>query len=331
MLNSNKKTMNNPAGAISIKPNERGVRSVVFRALGSSCKINFIQPDEQAALKFLAEALSWLETFEKKYSRFNPKSEVSQINAAAGIEWVKVDHHMEHILDLINDLHRMSEGILDPTTLPLMKVWDWKTVHTEIPNKEVVDAALMLTGWKKVQRKPGAIFLPHKGMGIDFGGFGKEFAVDHLIRIAHQNGIADVLVDLGQDLFALGGNGLHPFWHVGIQDGRHKDKYLGGLAVSGFAVSSSGDYERRFEHDGVRYGHIIDPRTGWPVSNGMCSVTALAPSCLQAGVLSTTVFVLGREKGIAFATRAQDVEACIQDDRGTEKTPGFIDKQVQAA
>ena len=63
----------------------------------------------------------------------------------------------------------------------------------------------------KVQRKPGAIFLPHKGMGIDFGGFVKEFAVDHLIRIAHQNGIADVLVDLGQDLFALGGNGLHPF------------------------------------------------------------------------------------------------------------------------
>lgn len=323
--------MSNPATNISIKPDERGVRRIEFRALGSSCKINFIQPDEQAALKFLAEALSWLETFEKKYSRFIPESEVSQINAAAGLEWVKVDHHMEHILDLIDNLHGQTEGIIDPTMLPLLKVWDWKTVHTQLPDAKVVDAALKLTGWGKVQRKPGAVFLPEKGMGFDFGGFGKEFAVDHVARIAHQNGITDALIDLGQDLFAIGGNGTHPFWHVGIQNGRHKDKYLGGLAVSGYAVSSSGDYERGFEHDGIRYGHILDPRTGWPVSNGMCSVTALAPSCLQAGVLSTTVFVLGRKKGIAFATSAPDVEACIQDERGTEKTPSFMSRQVTAA
>ena len=322
--------MTHSTAEMSIEPDERNVRTIEFRALGSSCKIQFIKSDEKTALKFLAEALSWLETFEKKYSRFIPESEVSKINTAAGIEWVKVDHHMEHILDLIDNLHGMTEGILDPTMLPLMKVWDWKTVHTRLPDSKAIDTALMLTGWGKVQRKPGAIFLPEKGMGIDFGGFGKEFAVDHVTRIAYQNGISDALIDLGQDLFAIGGNGVHPFWHVGIQDGRHKDKYLGGLAVSGYAVSSSGDYERGFEHDGVRYGHILDPRTGWPVSNGMFSVTALGPSCLQAGVLSTAVFVLGRKDGPAFASRGKDVEVCIQDDRGTEKTKGFMSRQVTA-
>ncbi len=322
--------MSQPATAISVKPDERGVRTLTFRALGSSCNINFIQPDEESALKFLADALTWLETFEKKYSRFIPDSEVSQINAAAGVEWVKVDHHMEHILDLIDNLHGMTEGILDPTMLPLINVWDWKTVHTQLPDENLIQDALKLTGWGKVQRKPGAIFLPEKGMSLDFGGFGKEFAVDHVTRIAYQNGISNALIDLGQDLFAIGGNGVHPFWHVGIRDGRNKDRCIGGLAVSGFAVSSSGNYERGFEHDGVRYGHILDPRTGWPVSNGMCSVTALAPSCLQAGVMSTTVYILGRKDGIAFAKRSPDIEVCVQDERGTEKTPGFMSQQVAA-
>jgi thiamine biosynthesis lipoprotein len=210
-----------------------------------------------------------------------------------------VDAETEALLDLAEDLHHLTEGILDPTMLPLIKVWDWKIIHEKLPARSEINEALALTGFTKIQRQPGKIRLPKDGMGLDFGGFGKEYAVDQLADIAGQFGIQDLLIDLGRDLFGKGGNGQHPFWHVGIEDGRNPGQCWGGLAVSNYAVAASGDYARRFEYDGVCYGHILDPRTGWPVANGMRAVTVVAPTCLQAGIYSTTLFVLGTKEGRA--------------------------------
>ena len=232
-----------------------------------------------------------------------------------------VDQETEGLLAIAADMHRLTEGILDPTMLPLLKVWDWKTAPTRLPDKADIQQALALTGWDKVRREPGKIFLPQAGMGLDFGGFGKEYAVDQVVQIARRHGIKDALIDLGRDLFGLGGNGLHPFWHVGIADGLDPGQCWGGLAVSGFAVCASGDYARRFEHAGVRYGHILDPRSGWPVGNGLCAVTVLAPTCLQAGICSTAVFVLGRKEGLRFANCAHGVEACPPSGRHAARRP----------
>jgi thiamine biosynthesis lipoprotein len=320
------------ASATSVPPPDaRGVRRMEFRALGTACVIQFRHPGDQSAGQFLASALGWLSAFEAKFSRFRPDSIVSKINASAGREWVKVDGETEQLLDLAADLHRLTEGILDPTMLPLLRVWDWKTVHTKLPDKADIKAALALTGFRKLQRKLGQVFLPQSGMGLDFGGFGKEFAVDQLVRIAREHGIQDALIDLGRDLYGMGGNGRHPFWHVGLEDARHPGTCWGGLAVSEFAVAASGDGLRCFEFNGVRYGHILDPRTGWPVANGMRGVSVLAPTCLQAGIYSTTLCVLGLKDGLRFAACGRDVEASIQTDRGTEATPGFIRRQVRAA
>lgn len=323
--------MNAATAMTAIQPDARGVRRVEFRALGTACAIQFRHPDAKTALQFIADALGWLSQFEGKFSRFRADSMLSKINAAAGREWVPVDAEMERMLDIAADLHRLTEGILDPTMLPLLKVWDWKTVHAKLPEAAAIQAALALTGFSKIQRQPGKIFLPLAGMGLDFGGFGKEFAVDQVVHIAREHGIQDALIDLGRDLFGMGGNGQHPFWHVGIEDGRQPGNCWGGLAVSNFAVAASGDYARRFEHNGVRYGHILDPRSGWPVANGMRAVTVLAPTCLQAGIYSTAIFVLGPKQGLRFAACARDLDACLQTDQGVETTRGFIRRQVQAA
>lgn len=323
--------MTAPAAIPPAKPDARGVRRVEFRALGTPCAIQFRHPDDQTALVFLTTALGWLSRFEAKFSRFRPDSVVSKINAAAGREWVPVDAETDHLLDVAADLHRLSEGILDATMLPLLQVWDWKTVHTQLPSPAAIQAARALTGFSKLQRKPGRVFLPQPGMGLDFGGFGKEFAVDQLVAIARQHGIQDGLIDLGRDLFGMGGNGQHPFWHVGLEDGLHPGTCWGGLAVTNFAVAASGDYARRFEHNGIRYGHILDPRTGWPVANGMRAVTVIAPTCLQAGSFSTALFVLGPKAGLRFAAAARHLDACLQSDHGFETTPNFIRHQVQAA
>jgi thiamine biosynthesis lipoprotein len=312
-------------------PDFRGVRRVEFRALGTACVIQFRHPGEGTAGQFIASALDWLASFEAKFSRFRPDSVISRINSSAGREWIEVDEETEQLMDLGADLHRLTDGILDPTMLPLLRVWDWKAVHTKLPDKAEIKAALALTGLGKIQRKPGRIFLPRVGMGLDFGGFGKEYAVDQLVRIAREYGIQNALIDLGRDLYAIGGNGQHPFWHVGLDDARSPGACWGGLAVSDFGVAASGDGLRRFEYNGVRYGHILDPRTGWPVANGIRGVSVLAPSCLQAGIYSTALCVLGLKDGLRFAACARDVEACIQTESGIEATPGFILRQVQAA
>lgn len=313
------------------RPDTRGIRRLEFRALGTHCVIQFRHSADDVAREFLADALGWLSAFEAKFSRFQPDSVISRINAAAGREWVQVDAETERLLDLAADLHRLTDGILDATMLPLLRVWDWKTVHEKLPEKSEIKAALSLTGFRKLQRKPGKVYLPQLGMGLDFGGFGKEFAVDQLVSIARKHGITNALIDLGRDLYAIGGNGQHPFWHVGLEDARHSGTCWGGLAVSDFGVAASGDGLRRFEHNGNRYGHILDPRSGWPVANGLRGVTVLAPTCLQAGIYSTAIFVLGLKDGLRFAACARDVEACVQTDTGAEATPGFIRRQVQAA
>ena len=323
--------MKPPTALPAIQPDARGIRRVDFRALGTACAIQFRHPDAQRGLQFLADALGWLERFEAKFSRFQPASLIAKVNAAAGREWVRVDAEMEQLLDLATELFNLTDGILDPSMLPLLRVWDWQTVHTKLPEPATVKAALDLTGFKKIQRKPGQIFLPQPGMGLDFGGFGKEFAVDALVQIARQHGIQDALIDLGRDLVGIGGNGQHPFWHVGLEDGCHPGTCWGGLAVANFAVAASGDAARRFEHKGLRYGHILDPRTGWPVANGMRAVTVLAPTCLQAGIYSTALFVLGPKDGLRFANCARDLDACLQTDHGMETTRNFVRRQVQAA
>lgn len=323
--------MTSPTLQIPIEPDSRGVRSVSFRALGTACAIQFRCEDKKTALQFLADALGWLGSFEAKFSRFRADSLVSRINQAAGRSWVAIDQEMEQMLDMADAMNRLTGGLLDPTVLPLLRLWDWKVVHERLPEEAAVQEALALSDWKLVERKPGKIFLPRAGMGLDFGGFGKEHAVDQVIAIARRHGIADILVDLGRDIFALGGNGLHPFWHVGIQDGIQPERCVGGLAVSGYAVCASGDYARRFEHNGVRYGHILDRRTGWPVRHGLRAVTVLAPTCLVAGIYATCVFVMGRKEGLQFAESATGVEACVQDDQGTAATRQFIKHQVKAA
>ena len=314
-----------------LAPDAAGVRNLGFKALGTNCMIKFRHESDRRSLEFAAAALDWIGKFEAKFSRFRPDSLVSRVNAAAGTDWVDTDAEMEEMLDIADGLFTRTNGILDPTMLPLLLVWDWKVVHERLPHKDEVKAAFERTGWQKIRRKPGAILLPQAGMGLDFGGFGKEFAVDRLIKIARLHGIEDALVDLGRDIFAIGGNGTHPFWHVGIEDGSHPGQCWGGLAISGKAVSASGNYTRFFSHDGVCYGHILDPRTGWPVRNEVRAVTVVADSCLEAGIYSTTVFVLGEREGLHLASLARGVEVCIQSEQGIGGSRNFGRWLVKAA
>jgi thiamine biosynthesis lipoprotein len=296
-----------------------------FPALGTTCELQYASPEgDRQATAFEYEAVNWVWAFEAKYSRFRADSLVSRINRAAGREWIEVDPEMEQLLKLCDTLHLMTHGLLDPTALPLIQLWNWKAQNPRIPADKEIAAARRLVGWAKVQRAPGRIFLPEPGMALDFGGFGKEYAVDIVAQIAQSHGVADVLVDFGHDLRVLGAPPGRPAWHIGLEDPRRPGTSWASVALRGSrGIASSGDYVRCFEIEGRRYGHIIDPRTGWPVANGCAQATVIADTCLQAGVLSTTAFVLGVAGGVEFIQSCPAAEGILITATARAQTRGF--------
>lgn len=313
----------NPPSAVA--PEGLPVRRLVFHAMGTRCEIQYVAPDGDAqATAFEGAAVAWVTAFEARYSRFRPDSLVSRINAAAGRAWVEVDAEMETLLQLCETLFVMTRGVLDPTALPLLRLWDYKSPNPRVPAEGEIAAARALVGWRKVQRAPGKVYLPEVGMALDFGGFGKEYAVDMVAQLAVSRGLPAVLVDFGHDLRAIGAPPGRPAWHVGIEDPMQPGRASASMGLSGRGVASSGDYLRCFRIEGKRYGHIVDPRTGWPVANGCIQATVVAPSCLQAGVLSTTAFVLGVPEGIDFIHACPGAEGLMVTERARAQTRGFF-------
>jgi thiamine biosynthesis lipoprotein len=238
---------------------------------------------------------------------------------------VEVDAEMEQMFKLCDTLHFMTQGVLDPTALPLMRLWNWKAEHPAIPSAEQIAAARHLMGWPRVRREPGKVSLPETGMALDFGGFGKEYAVDIVAQIAVDCGVADVLVDFGHDLRVLGAPPGRPAWHIGLEDPDRPGHAWASVAVNGSrGIASSGDYIRCFVINGQRYGHIIDPRTGWPVANGCTQSTVIAGTCLHAGVLATTSFVLGPAKGVDFIQAFPGAEGMLLAGKSRAQTRGFF-------
>lgn len=319
-----------PESSPSLLPEGEGLRRHRWHALGTTCELQFVCEDPARAVAYQEAAVNWVANFENRYSRFRPDSLLSRINAAAGQGSVQVDAEMEQMLDVCAALNDMTEGILDATALPLMRLWDYRSAQPRIPTEKEIAAARQLVGWKKVQRKPGYVYLPTAGMALDFGGWGKEYAVDAVAQIARNYGITNGLIDFGHDLRAFGSPPGKPGWHIGLEDPARPGTYRGTIAVKERGIASSGDYLRNFTMNGRRYGHIIDPRTGSPVGNGCLQVTVIAPSCLQAGVFSTVGFVLGGEKGTEFIQQTPGAEGCIVTERARHQTRGFFQYVVES-
>ncbi len=301
------------------------LRVLAWTALGTRCSVQYSATSAAQAQAFETAAVGWVAAFEAKYSRFRPDSLLSCINAAAGLAPVAIDAEMEGLLALCDRLHFMTQGVLDPTALPLLRLWDYKAVNPRLPTEDELVAARRLVGWKKVQRTPGHVFLPERGMALDFGGFGKEWAVDIVAQIARDHGLPAALVDFGHDLRAFGVPPGRPAWHIGLEDPANPGATKGSLALTqGQGVASSGDYLRRVLIDGVRYGHIVDPRSGRPVANGCLQATVIAPTCLQAGVLATAAFVLGVTPGLELIQAQPGTHGQILTEKTRAQTRGFF-------
>jgi thiamine biosynthesis lipoprotein len=310
---------------ISPKILANGLFRLQFPAMGTRCEILYAANSMGAADIFRKNALDWVHQFEARYSRFKDDSLICRINYAAGRNPVETDETDTHLFDLCDTLHFLTEGLFDPTTLPLSRLWDFKAENPQIPSKSAISEALSKIGWKKVHRENHSIFLPETGMGLDFGGFGKEYAVDRVTELAREHELEDFLIDFGGDVFAAGSPPDAPAWRVGLEDPGKQGQAKRIFSVSGMAVATSGNYRRFFEQNGKRYGHLIDHRTGYPTSNNCLSATVISRSCLEAGVLSTCALLDGADRGLARIDRFFGAEGCVQNQNGVEWTKGIYE------
>lgn len=304
----------------------RTTQQFTFKAMGTQCSVTLVAPSSYAA-ELMAQVLGWLAEFEAKYSRFIPTSLISLLNVTAGHHPVLVDEETEQLFALCDQMHFITGGVFDPTALPFLRLWDWK--EGRIPSSAEVEAARQLVGWRKLQRRPGQVFLPVPGMGLDLGGMGKEYAVDQVSQMLATAGVTGALVDFGGDVRVVGlpGDG-RPGWHVGLENPRQPGSCWCGLGIQDGAVASSGEYLRFFESDGRRYGHILDPRTGEPVFNGCRAASVVAPTCTLAGMLSTALLVLGPQEGMRLLDSQFRTAGALLTDNGTFTSQHFYDYVV---
>lgn len=262
-----------------------------FRAMGSPCELRFHAADAAQGEAARAAALARIETLEARYSRYRPDSLASRINTTAGSgEWIPVDEETAGLLDYADEVWRQSGGLFDISSGILRRAWDFRSQR--LPAQSELDALLPLVGWGQVEWHRPCIRLPRAGMEIDFGGFVKEYAADAAVGALLAQGIEHGFVELGGDIAVLGPQPDGSPWRIGVRDPVQQDGAMAWLDLHSGALASSGDYERGMTIHGVRYGHILDPRTGWPVQ-GLRAVSAVAPQCLIAGTATTVAMLMG--------------------------------------
>ena len=284
-----------------------------FQAMGTECRVQCDCPSHAEADAFKKQTVEWVRSFEQEFSRFNPDSLVSRINAAAGSKWVELSPEAESLFSLCDWFFWATRGIFDPAMLPLIQLWDYHAPRHGIPDDDEIASALTRCGWNQVQRQKGRIFLPTAGMGLDVGGIGKEYAVDRVFDMGIKRGIRNLLVDFGHDLRACGEPPEGGPWRIGLENPEDAGHCWGGVSIRDRAVATSGDYLRYFTDNGDRYGHILDPRTGRPVQNGTASVSVVGATCTEAGILSTSAFILGGEAGLDLLNSTYTAEGCINE------------------
>jgi FAD:protein FMN transferase len=271
-----------------------------FFAMASENEVQLYASDERSARKAADAAIAEVARIETKYSRYRADSVISRINAGAGPaqQPVAIDDETAQLLDYAKICFEQSGGLFDITSGVLRRAWDFKSGKP--PALSSVEALLPRIGFAKIERsQPNTIRLPLEGMELDFGGFGKEYAVDRAIFVLKQSGIEHACVNLAGDLAVIGSHANGSAWNVGVRHPRSENELLATLPVHSGAIATSGDYERYFVHEGKRYCHILNPRTGFP-SEGLQSVTVAAPTCLVAGSATTIAMLKSEDGGIAW-------------------------------
>ena len=266
-----------------------------FFAMASPCELLMDGQDPLLAEQLTHAVVQETQRIERKYSRYRTDNLMHHINHSAG-QTVAIDEETFRLLTFANTCYDLSDGLFDITSGVLRKAWRFDG-SANIPSPAEVEALRPYIGWEQVVYNPTSVCLPI-GFELDFGGIGKEYAVQNAAQLCHKLAPdCSVLINFGGDIQVTQPRASLPYWLVGIEDPRQQDSANAILKIAMGGLATSGDARRYLEKNGVRYSHILNPKTGYPILNAPRSVTVAAEHCVQAGLLATLSLLQGDKAG----------------------------------
>ena len=300
---------------ISCKPKENFNESLYTKSgflLDTYIEINIYSDNESMAFKALEDAFEEIRIIENLMSVHLEDSEVSQINANAGVEGIEVDDRTLAVIKRGKYFGDITGGLFDITIGSLTKIWSITATDPTIPSHQEIARQLKNVDYNQIQIEGNKVKLNYSNGYIDLGGIAKGYAADRTALILRKAGITRGLVNLGGDIVAIGARNEERDWKIGIQHPREAMNVLiATVDIADSTVVSSGDYERFFIQDGVRYHHIFNPKTGYPAETDLVSVTIIADSAMDGDGFSTALFVMNSQKAIDFIESFDGLEGVL--------------------
>ncbi len=297
-----------------------------LKLMGSRFDITVVAKDSLRGEAYIDMAVAKIEEIERLISSWDPQSQTSAINKAAGIKPVKVHPELFHLIERALGISKLTDGAFDISYASMDKIWKFDGSMTTMPSAESIKASVAKVGYENIilTKSDTSVFLKLPGMKIGFGAIGKGYAADKAKELLMAHGVSAGIINASGDMNTWGKQANGEDWKVAITNPLNKNKVFAILPIRNSAVVTSGNYEKYVNFDGVRYTHIIDPRSGYP-SSGISSVTVFAPKAELADALATSVFVMGQEVGLDRINQLPQIECIIIDAQGNISTSQNIE------
>lgn len=285
--------------------------------MGSRFDITIVAADSAKAEKHIDEVISEMSRIEDLISDWKESSQISEVNRNAGIKPVKVDKEVFDLTKRALYFSKITDGAFDISYAAMDRIWKFDGSMKQMPTPDEIKKSVAKVGYKNIELDSvnSTIFLKNVGMKIGFGSTGKGYAADKGRELMEGKGIKAGIVNASGDMTTWGVKPNGKAWNVGITNPFDEEKYLAIIPLKREAVTTSGSYEKYVEFNGKRYAHIINPVTGYPAT-GLISVTIIGPSAEQANGFSTSIMVLGKEKGLKFIQQFPDYRCVMVTDDG---------------
>jgi FAD:protein FMN transferase len=297
-----------------------------MKLMGCRFDITVVAEDETTSNHFIDLAVQEIKRIEMMISSWDPNSQTSMINENAGIQPVKVDKELFDLIERAIKISALTSGAFDITYASMDRIWKYDGSMSALPSKEEVQQSVDKVGFQNIvlDKENTTVFLKLKGMRIGFGAIGKGYAADKAKALLESKGVKAGIINASGDLNAWGIQPNGKDWMVAITNPLNKAKAFAWLPVVNNAVVTSGNYEKFILLDGIRYSHIIDPRTGYP-ARGLVSVSIFTQSAELADALATAVFVMGEEVGLDFINQLKGVDCILVNENNKVLTSKNID------
>ncbi|WP_196138298.1 FAD:protein FMN transferase [Aliikangiella sp. G2MR2-5] len=285
-----------------------------FETMGTLAKVEFELSDEKSGQKIVNQVVAEMERINQAMSPYIESSELSKLNRSAAKAPQKVSKELFDLVARSLEISELTHGAFDISFSSIGYLYDYR--HSKKPSESQLAELKSAINYRNIHldKEKQTIFFDDKRLKIDLGGIGKGHAVDRCIQLLQREGIHNGFVNAGGDTRIIGRKTDRP-WYIGIRHPRDESKLIANLPLEDVALSTSGDYERFFEADGIRYHHIIDPKTG-DSARAIQSATILADDSTFADALSTSIFILGVKDGMALVNQLENVSAIMVDNKG---------------